>query len=225
MKVGFKKFKTLKMKAKKIQITPSILSADFGQLNEDIRSIEKFSDGIHVDVMDGHFVPNLTFGAPVLRSLKTKLPRHCHLMVEHPERYFEDFVKAKAASIIVHQETCKHLHRSIQEIKSYGILAGVSINPATPVWTLEDILDEVDVVLVMSVNPGFGGQEFIPSALEKISLLREMAPDLDIAVDGGINDETAPQVISAGANILISGSYVFQAKNRQKAIERLRLSA
>lgn len=206
------------------------MSADFGKLNEEIASVEKYVDMLHVDVMDGHFVPNLTFGAPVISCIKTDLPMDLHLMIEHPERYLEDFVKAattnglsqKDISITVHQEACVHLHRVIQQIKALGVKAAVSINPATPMEMIREVLDDVDMVLVMSVNPGFGGQKFIETALNKISLLRTLKPNLDIEVDGGINAETAKKCIDAGANILVAGSYIFGAKDRKRAIESLR---
>jgi ribulose-phosphate 3-epimerase len=206
----------------KIQIAPSILSADFGRLNEEIRSIEKNADLIHVDIMDGHFVPNLTIGPPVVAYMKTKKPIECHLMIEKPERYVEDFVKAGANIILIHQETCPHLHRSIQQIKHLGALAGVALNPATSLMTIEDILDDVDKVLLMTVNPGFGGQKFIESVLSKIMELRAIMPRLDIEVDGGVTNETAPRIIEAGANVLVSGTYIFGAKDRSKAIASLR---
>lgn len=214
----------------KIKIAPSILSADFGKLNEEIASVESMVDLLHVDVMDGHFVPNITLGAPVVGCITSRLPMDLHLMIEHPERYLEDFVKAATAhglskeqvSITVHQEACRHLHRVVQQIKSLGVRAAVSINPATPLAMIQEVLDDVDMVLIMSVNPGFGGQKFIPSALEKIRELRTLKPDLDIEVDGGINAETARQCIDAGANILVAGSYIFGAKDRRAAIESLR---
>jgi len=206
----------------KIKIAPSILSADFGKLNEEIASVEKYADLLHVDVMDGHFVPNITIGAPVVKWFKTKLPLDCHLMIANPERFIPDFVKAGAWSITVHQEVCKHLNRVIQQIKSFKVRAAVSINPATPIEMIEEVLDDVDMVLVMSVNPGFGGQKFIENSLGKIAALRELAPKLDIEVDGGIDAETAKLCIEAGANILVSGSYIFGAKNRGKAIKSLR---
>ncbi len=205
-----------------IKIAPSILSADFGKLNEEIASVEPYVDLLHVDVMDGHFVPNITIGAPVVQCIKSKLPLDLHLMIEHPERYVEDFVKAGAASITVHQEACRHLHRVIQQIKSLGVKAAVSINPATPLEMIEEVLDDVDMVLIMSVNPGFGGQKFIEGALGKIAELRKLKPDLDIEVDGGINAETAKKCVEAGANILVAGSYIFGAKDRQQAIQSLR---
>lgn len=206
----------------KIQISPSILSADFGKLNEDIATVEPYCDSLHVDVMDGHFVPNLTFGAPVVRHIKSKLPLQCHLMVERPQDYIKPFAEAGAQMLIVHQEAAEHLHRLVMAIKEHEMKAGISINPATPVGTLEEIVDDVDQVLVMSVNPGFGGQEFIPDAVDKIRQLRLMREDLEISVDGGINDQTAKLVVEAGANVLVSGSYIFKAKDRKAAIESLR---
>lgn len=206
----------------KINIAPSILSADFGKLNEEIASVESYVDMLHVDVMDGHFVPNITIGPPVVACIRTKLPLDLHLMIENPERYVEDFVKAGASSITVHQEACKHLHRVIQQIKSLGVKAAVSINPATPLEMIEEVLDDVDMVLVMSVNPGFGGQKFIDHVLAKVRELRKLKPDLDIQIDGGVNAETAKQCIEAGANILVAGSYIFGAKDRKAAIDSLR---
>jgi ribulose-phosphate 3-epimerase len=206
----------------KIQISPSILSADFGRLNEEIASVEAFSDSLHVDVMDGHFVPNLTFGAPVVRCIKTALPLECHLMVEHPENYLEDFKKAGAHMFIFHVETTKDPLGLIAKIHELGMKAGVSLNPPTPVSSVEGLIQDVDSVLVMSVNPGFGGQAFIPDALEKIRRLRSLSSDLEIAVDGGINAETGRQCREAGANVLIAGSYVFGAADRKGAIESLR---
>lgn len=206
----------------KIQISPSLLSADFGRLNEEIASVEAFSDSLHVDVMDGHFVPNLTFGAPVVRCIKTSLPLECHLMVEHPENYLEDFKKAGAHMFIFHVETTKDPLGLIAKIHELGMKAGVSLNPPTPVSSVEGLIQDVDSVLVMSVNPGFGGQAFIPDALEKIRRLRSLSGDLEIAVDGGINAETGRQCKEAGANVLIAGSYVFGAGDRKGAINSLR---
>lgn len=214
----------------KIQIAPSILSADFGKLNEEIASVEPYVDLLHVDVMDGHFVPNITIGPPVVSCIKTKLPVDLHLMIEHPERYVEDFVKAATAngldkkdvSITVHQEACKHLHRVIQQIKLLGVKAAVSINPATPLEMIEEVLDDVDMVLIMSVNPGFGGQKFIDHVLAKVRELRKLKRDLDIEIDGGVNAETAKLCAEAGANILVAGSYIFGAKDRKAAIDSLR---
>ncbi len=206
----------------KIKIAPSILSADFGSLNEDIKTVQPFVDLLHVDVMDGHFVPNLTFGAPVIRCIKTTLPLSCHLMIENPEKYLEDFVKAGAATITFHAETVSDMSALIKKIQALGVRAGVSVNPETDVKVIENVLNEVDEVLVMSVHPGFGGQKFIETALEKIKWLREKRSDLDIAVDGGIDDLTAPKVLQAGANILVSGSYIFKAADREAAINKLR---
>lgn len=206
----------------KIHISPSILSADFGHLNAEIASIEPFADSLHVDIMDGHFVPNLTFGAPVVRCIKTRLPMHCHLMVEHPERYIEDFKKAGTALFIFHIETIDEVESLIAKIRNHGMNVGISINPETDLSALTPFLYLIDLVLVMSVHPGFGGQAFIPSAQEKIRSLRKAAENLDIAVDGGINAETGLQCVEAGANILVAGSYIFGAKDRTHAIESLK---
>ena len=205
----------------KIKIAPSILSADFGRLDEEIASVEKYVDLLHVDVMDGHFVPNITIGAPVVRSLKTKLPLDCHLMIAEPQRYIKDFARAGANSITVHQETCTNLRKIIQQIKAYKVRAAVALNPKTPLKKILKVIDNLDMVLLMSVNPGFGGQDFIYSVLEKITALRKIAPKLDIQVDGGINPQTAKMCIDAGANILVAGSYIFGAKDRKKAIQSL----
>jgi ribulose-phosphate 3-epimerase len=207
-----------------LKIAPSILSADFGKLNEEIASVEPFADLLHVDVMDGHFVPNITIGPPVVKMIKTKLPLDVHLMIENPERYIEDFVKAGAAGITVHEEACNHLHRVIQQIKSLGVKAAVSVNPATPIEHVFEILDELDMVLIMSVNPGFGGQDFISSVLPKVRRLREEKPDIDIEMDGGISDKTVAMCVEAGANVLVSGSYIFKSVNREQAIKSLRIS-
>ena len=203
-----------------LKLAPSILSADFGHLAEDVKNIEEGgADYIHVDVMDGHFVPNISFGAPVMKCLngKTNLPYDVHLMIENPDRYIEDFVTDKTEYITVHQEACVHLHRTVQNIKSMGIKAGVSINPATPVSTLECILPDVDLVLIMSVNPGFGGQKFIPGALEKVRKLAEIkkAQNLGFAIeiDGGITLENIKEVVDAGVEIAVAGSAVFKAED------------
>lgn len=214
----------------KIFIAPSILSADFGRLNEDIKTVEPYADMIHVDIMDGHFVPNITFGAPVVARLKCGRPMDIHLMIEHPENYLEDFAKALTKAhgkrsdcyLTVHQEACHHLHRVIQMIKKLGCRAAVALNPATPLYTIESLINDLDMVLFMTVNPGFGGQEFIESVLPKIRELRKRAPKIHIQVDGGINEKTAPMAKKAGANILVAGSYVFKAKDRKMAIESLR---
>ncbi|MBR3706619.1 MAG: ribulose-phosphate 3-epimerase [Firmicutes bacterium] len=197
-----------------------MLSADFGHLAEDVKKIEEGgADIIHVDVMDGHFVPNISFGAPVMKGLngKTGLNYDVHLMIENPDQYIEDFVTPQTEYITVHQEACVHLHRTIQNIKSKGIKAGVSINPATPISTLECILEDVDLVLVMSVNPGFGGQKFIPGALEKVRQLAEIkkAKGLDfiIEIDGGITLNNIQEVLEAGVEMAVAGSAVFGAED------------
>lgn len=205
-----------------VKIAPSILSADFGKINEEILTVEPYCDWIHVDVMDGHFVPNITMGPCIVKALRSKLPLDVHLMIENPGNYIEEFAKAGAANITVHQEATVHLHRLIQQIKALGVKAGVSLNPATPADSLKHVIGDLDLVLVMSVNPGFGGQEFIPSAVDKIRELRSMRSDLLIEVDGGINEETAKLCVSAGADVLVAGSYIFKAADRVKAIENLR---
>ncbi len=216
-----------------VKIAPSILSADFARLGDQVREAEAGgADYIHVDVMDGHFVPNLTIGPPVVRALRpvTRLPLDVHLMIESPERYLEDFAKAGADLITVHQEACVHLHRTVEQIKSLGKRAGVSVNPATPASELAEILPYVDLVLVMTVNPGFGGQSFIETMLAKIRAIREqliaLRSSAELEVDGGINYETAPRAVTAGANVLVAGSSIFGAKEGiAKAIAGLRRRA
>ncbi|MGN1334662.1 MAG: ribulose-phosphate 3-epimerase [Anaerovoracaceae bacterium] len=200
-----------------VKLAPSILSADFGHLAEDVKKIEEGgADYIHVDVMDGHFVPNISFGAPVMKCLndKTELPYDVHLMIENPDMYIDDFVTSKTEYITVHQEACIHLHRTVQNIKSRGVKAGVSINPATPVSTLECILAEVDLVLIMSVNPGFGGQKYIPGTLEKVRELAQIKKrrklDFAIEIDGGITLENIKEAVDAGVQIAVAGSAVFK---------------
>lgn len=209
-----------------LKLAPSILSADFGHLAEDVKKIEEGgADYIHVDVMDGHFVPNISFGAPVMKCLngKTSLPYDVHLMIENPDRYIDDFVTPQTEYITVHQEACVHLHRTVQNIKSKGVKAGVSINPATPVSTLECILTDVDMVLIMSVNPGFGGQKFIPGALGKVRELAEVKRskglDFVIEIDGGITLDNIGEVMEAGVEMAVAGSAVFKAED---VVERVR---
>lgn len=199
------------------KLAPSILSADFSRLAEQVKEIEKAGAHlIHVDVMDGHFVPNITFGAPVMKSLlgKTGIPFDVHLMIENPDMYIADFVTENTEYITVHQEACIHLHRTIQNIRSHGVKAGVSINPATPVCMIEEVLSDVDMVLVMSVNPGFGGQKFIPSALDKIRALdnirKERNLDFVIEIDGGAGADNIDEILAAGTDIVVAGSSVFK---------------
>lgn len=200
----------------KYQLSPSILSADFGRLYEDCAKVEKGgADMLHIDVMDGHFVPNITIGGVVLEGLadKTKMPFDVHLMIENPDKYIDNFVFENTEVISVHQEACTHLHRTVQYIKDKGVKAGVAINPATSLRTLDEILEYIDMVIIMTVNPGFGGQSFIQSGLRKIVELRDMIEkrglDVDIEVDGGVKLNNAKEVLDAGANILVAGSAVF----------------
>lgn len=203
-----------------MKLAPSLLSADFSKLGEEVAAIERGGAHlIHVDVMDGHFVPNISFGATVMKSLlgKTKMPFDVHLMIENPDAYLKEFATENTAYITVHQEACPHLHRTIREIKALGIKAGVSINPATSLSTLDFILEEVDLILIMSVNPGFGGQKFITSALDKVEALKEIRECLqlnfEIEIDGGITLENIKEVVDAGVDIVVAGSAVFGAEN------------
>ena len=205
-------------------VAPSILSADFLRLGEAIHMIEESeAEWVHCDIMDGHFVPNISYGIPVVKAVRpaTKKVVDCHLMIEHPELYVGAFADAGADMITVHQEACTHLDRQVAQIHDLGCKAGVALNPATPVETLVDILHAVDMVLIMSVNPGFGGQKFIPRALDKVRRLRALAPDLLIQVDGGVNAETGAQLVAAGADVLVAGSYVFGAAEPKEAIHSL----
>lgn len=205
-------------------VAPSILSADFLRLGEAIQMVEESeAEWVHCDIMDGHFVPNISYGIPIVKAVRpaTKKVVDCHLMIEHPELYVEAFAAAGADMITVHQEACVHLDRQVAQIHDLGCKAGVALNPATPVETLVDILHVVDMVLIMSVNPGFGGQKFIPRALDKVRRLRALAPDLLIQVDGGVNAETVAKLVAAGADVLVAGSYVFGAKEPREAIHSL----
>jgi len=215
---------------KNIKVAPSILSADFSRLGEEIRAVESAgADIIHIDVMDGHFVPNITIGPLIVEAARrvTKLPLDVHLMITNPELYIADFAKAGADYIAVHAETAYHLHRLVQSIKEHkGVKAAVALNPATPLEALEYILPDLDMVVIMSVNPGFGGQAFIPSALEKIKRLRKRIDDLglkiEIEVDGGVKPENAAQIAAAGADIFVAGSAVFGKKDYAAAIKGIR---
>jgi ribulose-phosphate 3-epimerase len=214
---------------KTIDIAPSILSADFSRLGEEIHAVEKGGAGIlHVDVMDGHFVPNITVGLPVVKSIagSTRLPIDAHLMISEPGRYAEQFVKAGASMVSVHVEADAHLHRTLMAIKGAGAQAGVVLNPATPVESVAEALHFSDYVLVMSVNPGFGGQKFIPTAVEKIRRLRQMIEDIRrhvrIEVDGGIDRENIGAVVAAGAEIIVAGSAIFGKSDPEAAVRELR---
>jgi ribulose-phosphate 3-epimerase len=218
--------------ANKIKLAPSILSADFGRLGEQVIEATKAgADYIHVDVMDGHFVPNITVGPLVVAAIRpyTNLPLDVHLMIESPEKYIQQFVQAGANIITVHVEVCPHLHRVVESIKELGVKAGVSLNPSTPLTTVDEVLSALDLVLLMSVNPGFGGQQFIEGTVGKIARLRNRLDELGLAaeleVDGGINAEIAPRVAKAGARVLVAGAAVFNKKeNVSQALGRIRKS-
>lgn len=212
-----------------IKISPSILSADFSNLALDIEIVEKAgADMVHIDVMDGHFVPNITIGPPVVKSLRkvTSLTFDVHLMIENPENYIKDFVDAGSDIITVHAESSKHLHRLIQLIKSYNVKAGIALNPATPICTIENLLNDVDMVLIMTVNPGFGGQEFIESMYEKIASLKNLLSDHEkntpIEVDGGVSLNNIEKLYKSGAEIMVAGSAIFNSKDIEKTISMMK---
>lgn len=212
-----------------IKIAPSILSANFAYLADEIQKVEAAgADMLHIDIMDGHFVPNITFGPPVVSAIRkvSKLPFDVHLMITNPHEYIEPFAQAGADSITVHAETTPHLHRLIQNIKSKGLKAGISLNPGTSLANIDELLGDVDMILIMTVNPGFGGQQFISSSIPKIKRLRERIRqdglNIDIEVDGGINSVTAAPVVQAGANILVAGSAIYSSNDIAAAIRSLR---
>lgn len=224
-----KKLKKVKGDTKMIKIAPSILSADFSSLKEEIERVEKAGcDMLHLDIMDGDFVPNITFGAPVIKSLRkiTNLPFDVHLMIQKPERYIEDFYEAGADLITVHVESTVHLHRTIQQIKGFGIKAAVALNPATPLETIENVLEDIDMILIMTVNPGFGGQKLIVSMKDKVKKLTDIIStknlNIDIQVDGGIKIDNVAEVHEWGANVFVAGSAIFNSEDIEGTIKEFK---
>lgn len=212
-----------------IKLAPSILSADFARLLEDVKKVENAGcEYLHIDVMDGHFVPNITLGPQIVKSLRKDVNMifDAHLMIENPDNYIKDFVDAGCDIIVVHQEACKHLHRTIQNIKSHGIKAGVSLNPATSIECIKHIIEDIDMVLIMTVNPGFGGQSFIESMIPKIEELKSFVDskglNIDIQVDGGIKPSNVDKVVKAGANIIVAGSAIFNSDDIESTIKLFR---
>ncbi|RNI30709.1 ribulose-phosphate 3-epimerase [Rufibacter latericius] len=210
-------------------IAPSVLAANFGQMDHDVEMLnQSATDWIHVDVMDGRFVPNISFGFPVVHAIQkvAQKPLDVHLMIEQPERYIEQFREAGAENITVHYEACPHLHRTLQQIKAAGAKTGVALNPHTPVALLADVIQDIDLVCLMSVNPGFGGQKFIPHTYQKIKELKSMIQEREsrclIEIDGGVNLENAPLLLSAGADVLVAGSFVFNSKDPVQTIQDLK---
>lgn len=215
-----------------IKLAPSILSADFARLLEDVKKVEEAGcEYLHIDVMDGHFVPNITLGPNIVKSLRkdVNMVFDAHLMIENPDMYIKDFAEAGCDIIVVHQEACKHLHRTIQNIKSYNIKAGVALNPATPIETIKHVLKDVDMVLIMTVNPGFGGQSFIDSMIDKIRELKaivvEQNLNIDIQVDGGIKPSNVADVVKAGANVIVAGSAIFNSSDIKETVIEFRENA
>ena len=215
-----------------IKLAPSILSADFARLLEDVKKVEEAGcEYLHIDVMDGHFVPNITLGPAIVKSLRkdVNMVFDTHLMIENPDNYIKDFVDAGSDLIVVHQEACKHLHRTIQNIKSYNVKAGVALNPATPIEAIKHVIEDVDMVLIMTVNPGFGGQSFIEGMIEKIKELKQLIDDknlnVDIQVDGGIKPSNINKVVKAGANIIVAGSAIFNSDDIAQTVNEMRTNA
>ena len=215
-----------------IKMAPSILSADFARLLEDVKKVERAGcEYLHIDVMDGHFVPNITLGPAIVKSLRkdVNMVFDAHLMIENPDNYIKDFIDAGCDVIVVHEEACTHLHRTIQNIKSFNVKAGVALNPATPIENIKYILNDIDMVLIMTVNPGFGGQSFIGTMIDKIkelkALIDEKGLDVDIQVDGGIKPSNVSEVVKAGANVIVAGSAIFNSDDIEATVKEFRLNA